>query len=277
MIDSVLGSRVRLATGCIVFLSLTLHAQVAIQPAIETVLDAPSAAQTQTAATPQSQAIPQAPASQRDQAEQQLKEQEKQRILGVIPNFNTTNIQNAAPLSPKQKFHLAYRSALDPFQFVAAGALAGWGQAENDNAGYGQGAEGYAKRYGASYTDSADGVLWGNAIYPILFHEDPRYFRKGTGSFRSRFFYSVSTTVRTKGDNGKWGWNYANVLGNLTAGGISNLYYPSTNRGVGLTFEGAATVTAEGALGALGVEFWPDISRILFHKKDHIPAAVAPK
>lgn len=283
MIDSALRSRVRLTTGCIVLLSLALHAQVAIRPAIETVLDAPSATQSQTqaqtAATPQSQAIPQAPASQslRDQAEQQLKEQEKQRILGVIPNFNTTNIQNAAPLSPKQKFSLAFRSALDPFQFVAAGALAGWGQAVNDNAGYGQGAEGYAKRYGASYADSADGVLWGNAIYPILFHEDPRYFRKGTGSFRSRFFYSISTTIRTKDDNGKWGWNYANVLGNLTAGGISNLYYPTTNRGVGLTFEGAATVTAEGALGALGVEFWPDISRILFHKKDHIPTAPAPK
>jgi hypothetical protein len=215
--------------------------------------------------------------ARRLQAERELKLQEKQRILGVIPNFNTSNVQNAAPLSPKQKFSLAYKSALDPFEFVAAGLLAGYGQAVDDNAAYGQGALGYAKRYGAAFTDSADGVLWGNAIYPILLHEDPRYFRKGTGSVWKRIGYAVSTTVWTKNDNGTWGPNYANVLGNLTAGGISNLYYPAENRGVGLIFEGAATVTAEGALGAMGVEFWPDISRKLFHKKDRIPPAPAPK
>jgi hypothetical protein len=211
------------------------------------------------------------------QAERELKLQEKQRILGVIPNFNTSNVQNAAPLSPKQKFSLAYKSALDPFEFVAAGMLAGYGQAVDDNAAYGQGAEGYAKRYGAAFTDSADGVLWGNAIYPTLLHEDPRYFRKGAGSVWKRIAYAVSTTVWTKNDNGTWGPNYANVLGNLTAGAISNLYYPPDNRGVGLIFEGAATVTAEGALGALGVEFWPDISRKVFHRKDRNPPAPAPK
>lgn len=217
------------------------------------------------------------PQSQSDTAEQQLRQQEHQRILGVIPNFNTSNIPDAAPLSPRQKFRLAFRGAIDPFEFFAAGALAGWGQAEDDNAGYGQGAQGYAKRYGASYADSADGILWGNAIFPVLLHEDPRYFRKATGSYWGRFRHAVLTTVWTKNDNGTFGPNYANVLGNVVAGGISNLYYPSDNRGVGLTFEGAATVTAEGALGALGVEFWPDISSRLFHKRDHVPAAPAPK
>lgn len=215
--------------------------------------------------------------AKRLQAEREIKQQERQRILGIIPNFNTSNVQNAAPLSPGQKFRLAYKSVIDPFEFFAAGALAGWGQAVNDNAGYGQGALGYAKRYGAAYADSADGVLWGNAIYPILLHEDPRYFRKGTGSVWGRIGYAVATTVWTKNDNGSRGPNYANVLGNITAGGISNLYYPQQNRGVGLTFEGAATVTAEGALGALGVEFWPDISRKLFHKRDQAPPAPAPK
>ena len=215
--------------------------------------------------------------ARRLQAEKELRQEEKQRILGVIPNFNTSNVQNAAPLSPRQKFSLAFRSAVDPFEFVAAGLLAGWGQGVNDNAGYGQGALGYAKRYGAAYADSADGVLWGNAMYPVLLHEDPRYFRKGAGSVWGRIRYSISTAVWTKNDNGSWGPNYANVLGNLTAGGLSNLYYPPKNRGIGLTFEGAATVTAEGALGALGVEFWPDISRKLFHKRDHIPPAPAPK
>ncbi len=288
-----------LATG-IVFLSLSLHGQVASDSSTDSpapsdpiasnlvsevaatssdLLASQTAAPVQDGNAAQSQQTPTAPTPQslHDQAEQQLKVQEHQRIMGVIPNFNTVNIQNAVPLSPKQKFSLALRSAVDPFEFVAAGVLAGWGQLENDNAGYGQGAEGYAKRYGASYTDSADGVLWGNAIFPVLLHEDPRYFRRGTGSFRSRFLYAISTTVWTRNDNGTWGPNYANVLGNITAGGISNFYYPSDNRGVGLTFEGAATVTAEGALGALGVEFWPDISRKLFHTRDRAPVAPAPK
>jgi hypothetical protein len=214
--------------------------------------------------------------SERERAEQELRQQEKQRILGVVPNFNTTDVQNAAPLSPDQKFRLMFRSAVDPFQFVASGLSAGLAQAENNFAGYGQGAQGYAKRYGAAYVDQFDGLLWGNAILPILLHEDPRYFRKGTGSFKKRLFYSISTTVITKNDNGTWGPNYANVLGNIISGGISNAYYPATDRGLGLTFQNAFTVTAEGTIGAVFVEFWPDISRHLFHRHQAQPGATEP-
>jgi hypothetical protein len=196
-----------------------------------------------------------------------LKAQTKQRILGVVPNFNTTDLQNAAPLTPGQKFRLAFKSAIDPFEFVAAGLDAGISQANNDFAGYGQGAQGYFKRFGASYADTFSGLFWGNAVLPALLHEDPRYFRKGTGSFKSRFFYSLSTTVKTKNDDGSWGPNYANVLGNIIAGGIANAYYPSTDRGVGLTFQRAFTVTAEGAIGAIFVEFWPDIRKRLRKSK----------
>ena len=203
--------------------------------------------------------------SQQDQAETQLKQEEHQRILGVVPNFNTTDNQNAAPLSAQQKFRLAFRSAVDPFTFVAVAADAGISQAENDFPGYGQRPAGYGKRFGASYADSFDGTLWGNAIFPSLLHQDPRYFRKGKGSFTGRLLYAVSTTVWARNDNGTWGPNYANVAGSIVAGGISNLYYPASDRGIGLTFQRAFTVTAEGALGAIGVEFWPDVSGRLFH------------
>lgn len=214
----------------------------------------------------QQQPEPQSPESPREKAERELKQQEQQRILGVIPNFNATDVQDAAPLTPRQKFRLAFRSAVDPFQFVAAGLDAGISQAQDNFAGYGQGAQGYAKRFGAAYADQFSGLFWGNAVFPILMREDPRYFRKGTGSFKSRLFYAISTTVKTKNDDGTWGPNYANVLGNIAAGGLSNLYYPSTDRGVGLTFQRAFTVTAEGAIGAVFVEFWPDISSRVFHK-----------
>jgi hypothetical protein len=113
-----------------------------------------------------------------------------------------------------------------------------------------------------------------------LLREDPRYFRKGSGTIKHRLLYSISTTVWTRRDNGTWGLNYANVLGNIAAGGLANLYYPSTDRGVGLTFQRAFTVTAEGMIGAVFVEFWPDISSKLHHRNKlpaTEPAPVAPK
>jgi hypothetical protein len=201
-----------------------------------------------------------------------LKKEEHQRILGVVPNFNTVDsADNAAKLSPGQKFHLAYKSTVDPFVFVADAFVAAISQARNTNPGFGQGAQGYFKRFGASYLDTADGTLWGNAILPVLFKEDPRYFRLGHGSFKHRFLYSASTTVWCRRDNGTWGPSYANVLGNFVSGGISNAYYPAADRGFGQTMYGAMTVTAEGAIGAEFIEFWPDISRHLFKKHAAAP------
>lgn len=208
-----------------------------------------------------------APKSQRDDAKEQLKQQEHQRILRVLPNFNTSNVQNAAPLSPKQKFHLALRSAVDPVQFAITAADAGLSQLNNSFPGYGQGMEGYGKRYGAAYADSFDGTLLSGAVFPVLLHQDPRYFRKGTGTVKARLWYAIRSTVVSKGDNGKWEPNYSNILGNLAAGGIANLYYPSSDRGAELTFQRAFIVTAEGSLGSIFVEFWPDISRKLQHRK----------
>ena len=209
-------------------------------------------------------------------AEEQLKQQERQRIAGVVPNFNVSYDEDAAPLSRKQKLKLAWRTATDPVAFGIAGFDAGLSQAEDDFTGYGQGAQGYAKRFGASYADNFDGTILGNAIFPILLKQDPRYFRRGKGSFSSRLFYSLSTTVWCKNDNGKRGPNYSNILGNLAAGGISNLYYPSSDRGAGLTFERGLTVTAYGAFGGVFNEFWPDIARKIFKNKmaklqPHVP------
>jgi hypothetical protein len=208
--------------------------------------------------------LPPAPSvsqSQQEKAAEQVRQQEKQRIAGVVPNFNVSYSEDAAPLSRKQKMHIAFRTAIDPVSFGIAGFDAALSQAQNDFPGYGQGAQGYGKRFGASYMDNFDGTMLGNAIFPILLKQDPRYFRRGKGSFTSRLLYSLSTTVWSKSDNGKWGPNYSNVLGNLAAGGISNLYYPASDRGAGLTFERGITVTAYGAFGGVFNEFWPDIAK----------------
>lgn len=182
-------------------------------------------------------------------AEEQIKVQEKQRVLGVIPNFYVSYIPNAVPLTKKQKFQLAWKTVIDPVTFGLVGAVAGVEQAQNHFIGYGQGFQGYAKRYGAGYADTVSGTFVGGAILPALLKQDPRYFYKGTGSIRSRFLYAMSTSVICKGDNGRWQTNYSNILGSLAAGGISNIYYPAPDRdGAALTFENAAIGIAASAV-----------------------------
>lgn len=195
-------------------------------------------------------------ASQVEIAQEQLRVEETQRVLGVIPNFFVTYVPNAEPLSKRQKYSLAWKTSIDPISFAAAGAFAGIEQADNTFSGYGQGAQGYGKRFGAAYADGFFGTMIGGAVLPSLLKQDPRYFYKGTGTTRSRVLYAIANAVICKGDNGRWQANYSGILGGLAAGGISNLYYPASDRdGVGLTFENALIGTAAGAVQNLFQEF----------------------
>ena len=179
--------------------------------------------------------------SQVEVAQEQVEDAEKQRVLGFIPNFYVSYDKHPAPLTSKQKFELAWKTTVDPVSFALIGVIAGIQQSQDQFSGYGQGAEGYAKRYGASYANFVSGTFIGSAILPSLLKQDPRYFYKGTGSKRSRILYAIAGSVVCKGDNGHWQPNYSSILGNLAAGAISNLYYPEKDRdGVGLTFESGA-------------------------------------
>jgi hypothetical protein len=193
--------------------------------------------------------------SQTQVAEEQIRLEEKQRVLGVLPNFYVSYIPNAAPLDTKQKFELAWRTVVDPFTLVFVGAAAGVEQAEDAFSGYGQGSQGYAKRLGAGYADTVSGTFLGGAVFPALLKQDPRYFYKGTGSKRSRILYAIANAVICKGDNRRWQANYSNILGSLAAGGISNLYYPQSNRGAALTFENTAIGIGGTAVANLFQEF----------------------
>lgn len=209
--------------------------------------------------------------TQTEVAEEQIKAEEKQRVLGVLPNFYVSYDPAAVPLTAKQKFNLAWKTLEDPFTFVIVAGTAGVEQAQNHFAGYGQGAQGYAKRFGANYGDASTGTLIGAAILPSLLKQDPRYFYKGTGSMPSRFLYAIANSLICKGDNGRWQVNYSNILGSLAAGGISNLYYPEQDRnGAGLTFENAAIGIGASAIGNLFQEF---VIRRLTPKLPSNPAA----
>jgi hypothetical protein len=189
-------------------------------------------------------------------AQDQIKEQEKQRVFGFIPNFYVSYVPDAAPLAPKQKFELAWRSTIDPFTVVGVAALAGVQQATNDFEGYGQGAQGYAKRFGAAYANVVSGTFIGSAILPSLLKQDPRYFYKGTGGIRSRALYALASPVICKGDNKRWQPNYSGILGSFATGGISYFYYPASDRNVNqLVLQNSLIRIGESALANVLQEF----------------------
>ena len=189
-------------------------------------------------------------------AQAQVEAQEKQRVLGFLPNYYSSYIWDAAPMTPKLKFKLSLRSTTDPVTFLVTAGLAGVEQKHNTFPGYGQGSEGYAKRFGAAYADTMVSKMVSRAILPTILHQDPRYFYRGSGSIRSRIFYALAAAVICRGDNGRLQPNYSQVLGNFAASGISNLYRAPGDRTASLTFRNGLIMTGSGAVENLLREFF---------------------
>ncbi len=188
-------------------------------------------------------------------ATEQVKVEEKQRVLGILPNFYTSFAEHPAPLTPKLKFSLAAHSVLDPTAFLAAAAQAGGEYYFEVYPGYGYGFSGYAKRYAASYGDQLTNRYLTSAIFPALLHQDPRYFYQGTGSIKSRIRHAIVSAMVTRTDTGGHQPNYSYLLGDLTSGALSNLYYPHADRGGALVFRNTAIGIAGHAADNLIREF----------------------
>jgi len=198
-------------------------------------------------------------------ADVQIKEQEKQRVFGVIPNFYVSYEPNSAPLTAKHKFELAWKSASDPVTLIGVGVLAGIDQAGDRWGAYGQGAQGYAKRYSAGYANVFTATFIGGAVMPSVLKQDPRYFYKGSGSKRSRILYAVASSVMCKGDNGHWQPNYSNVIGSFAGAGLEALYIPANDRrGSGFVVSSALIRLGETSLAGVLQEF-------VFSKLTHRP------
>ena len=175
----------------------------------------------------------------------QFKIEKTQRMFGIIPNFYTSfDGENAAPLTRKMKFDLAFRVSYDPVTSAGVGFVAGLRQAVG-SPNYSQGAKGFGERFGVTAADGFTDIMIGGAILPSLLHQDPRYFYQGTGTTRSRLRHAILSAFIAKGDNGKWQPNYSSVGGDLASGALSNLYFPKSNRGAGLVFSLFALGTAE--------------------------------
>jgi len=189
----------------------------------------------------------------------------QQRVVGVFPNFYSTFDWNAPPMLAKQKFQLSIRSIIDPVSFLSVAGVAGAEQYRNIFPAYGSGVEGYGKRYGAALANHVSGNLLGRAVYPSIFHQDPRYFYKGKGTIRERALYAVSAAVMTRSDDGRWKPNYSLVLGNFSAAAISNLYYPTADRGASLVLLNGLADTGANMVSNLIREF------LLKRVTSHVP------
>ena len=152
------------------------------------------------------------------------------------------------------KFRLATKVMIDPVTILGVAAIAGINQA-GDVPNYGQGAQGYAKRFGAAYTTGATNIMIGGAILPSLLHQDPRYFYQGTGTKKSRAWHAISSTVITRGDDGSRQPNYSTIGGDLASAAIANAYYPPSDRGPGRVVGNVLIISGERALANLVQEF----------------------
>ncbi|HTV15344.1 MAG TPA: carboxypeptidase-like regulatory domain-containing protein [Acidobacteriaceae bacterium] len=172
-------------------------------------------------------------------ATEEVRLEEKQRVLGVIPNFYVVYQHEPAPLTAKLKFHLAFRTLLDPAT-IGGFVLNATAYQAGRYPDYQEGMAGYGQRLGATFAGGWANVLMGNAILPALLRQDPRYFYKGTGTTRSRFLHALSAPFLTYGDNGRREFNFSGIGGDVASGAVANAYYPSSQRGARLVVKSAA-------------------------------------
>jgi hypothetical protein len=188
------------------------------------------------------------------------------RILGVLPNYRTADGTTPfIPLTTKQKFTIAMKDTFDYPSYILAAAFAGLYQLDDSNPEFGQGLKGYARRYGSAVADQDLGNIMTEGLFPSLLHEDPRYFRKVNGSFKSRLAYASTRTIVDKSDAGHWRFNASEWLGNGTVAAIGNWYYPD-DRGFSSTVDRMLLQVGTDTVSNILKEFWPDIKRKWFHK-----------
>jgi hypothetical protein len=182
------------------------------------------------------------------------------RLFGVLPNYLT--VENAAkvpPLTSGGKFKLVAKNAFDPVIFPFIGFIALVNQGQDSDPGFGQGASGFGKRYGASFADATIGSFMTGAIFPSVLKQDPRYYQLVRGGFRRRLVYSITRIVITRADSGHNQFNGSELAGNFVAAGISNAYHPASDRSFKNTLSGWGNDTGWDMMANIAQEFWPDI------------------
>jgi hypothetical protein len=219
--------------------------------------DAPSPAQPSQTAPPKPSSVTQSEVGQ-----------QTRRILGIVPNFRSVSVdQKLPPLPPREKFKLMREDSFDYSDFIYVGILAGVAQASSSYPEFHSGAPAFARYYWHNMADTVDGNLMTEYLYPVALKEDPRYYTLGRGGFVKRTGYSISCLFWNRTDRGGMAPNFSEIVGNGSAAGISNFYYPRQERT--WTKTGQRWVAQVGLDGFSNIikEFWPDLNARFFHNK----------
>jgi hypothetical protein len=261
---AVFSIRIAIRLFSLLVMALSLVASAAAQQSTPPAQPKPDAGQP---------AAPQASSQDKTNQNPDIKQQEKtgtsnDRLFFALPNFLTVESKNVPPLTAGQKFKVVARGSFDYIQIPWYAALAGISQAENSEPGYGQGAEGYGKRFGAYVADGTIENFFVGAILPSVLRQDPRYFQKGQGGFWHRTEYSVSRIFITRTDSGHSQFNFSEVFGSAAAAAISTYsYHPSGDRTLSNTASVWGTQVGYDTITLVVKEFWPDIRRKMGKKK----------
>lgn len=249
MLSSKVSSKLAFSRFFVLSLQLALLAGTACAQAQEEPLRPPKAAAT-------------VPAQPGQKAEK--------RMFGVLPNYRTVEMNApAAPLTDRQKFYIAFKDSTDYPLIGISAMLAGIYHAGNRHPQFGQGASGYFRRLGTTFADQAAGNFMTEGVFPVLFNQDPRYFRMGSGEKPSRRLkYALTRTLITRNDSGKFAPNYSEFAGTAAASAVGLAYY-SDNRNAADYFQNWAIQLATDTGSQLMREFWPDIKQkfLTRHKK----------
>jgi len=187
--------------------------------------------------------------------------QESRRILGIMPNNRSSpSLQNYKPLSNREKFKIASQDSLDRGTIAMAALFGGESQLTNANRSFGQGGAGFGRYFGSAYGDLVIGDYMTEAVFPALLHQDPRYFRRGTGTGWSRLAYAMGQIFWTHRDSGGTQFNYSEIAGNSTAVAISNAYYANNRTAAGASSKLGMQIGVD-MCGNILKEFWPDLER----------------
>lgn len=239
--------------------------------------DSPEALQTQTGGSPNAASQPAAPAAAKNSCMQPAQVFMMQEYSGPFknlvgyfvrqPEIKTVHLQRGQPgsqicaLKATEKLHLFYKNSINPFTFIVSGWNAGWDQAFDNDPSFGQGMAGYGKRYGAALADHLSGDFFHTFVFPVIFKQDPRYYRLGYGTGRQRLRHALAHVFVAHSDAGHATFNYSEWLGTISATALSNTYHPGNERGVGPATQRIAVEIASDAGWDVLREFWPEVVR----------------
>lgn len=190
-------------------------------------------------------------------------EKKHKGLLDLVPIFDVTDAKRGAPLNAHQKLDLALANSTSPFTFAEAAMKAEYYRGTSPQKKIGHGGIGYMKQWGASYLDEFSGSMFHTFLYPVLLHQDPRYYRRGEGNVLNRIAYCFSRVFITRGDNGRTEFNASMILGSATSTFLSTTYYPPRAHSAGIIAGNIGWAVLGDGVSDAFKEFWPDVAHRL--------------